>query len=74
MAKITVYHFEVWDPTNDQMVRSKRMGTPEAIKNTAHGREVGPGIDVDASDVGTEIHGFTVRNYQPPGASGKKPA
>jgi hypothetical protein len=74
VAKITVYHFEVWDPINDQMVRSKRMGTPEAIKNTAHGREVGPGIDVDASDVGTEIHGFTVRNYQPQGSSGKKPA
>jgi hypothetical protein len=68
MAKITVYPFEVWDPINDQVVRSKRLGTPEAIKNTAHGREVGPGIDVDASDVGTEIHGFTVRNYRPPGS------
>jgi hypothetical protein len=73
MAKITVYPFEVWDPINDQMVRSKRFGTLEAIKNTAHGREVGSGIDVDASDVGTEIHGFTVRNYRQPGSSGKKP-
>lgn len=72
MAKITVYPFEVWDPINDQMVRSKRLGTLEAIKNTAHGREVGPGIDVDASEVGTEIHGFTVRNYRALG-SGKKP-
>jgi hypothetical protein len=72
MTKITVYHFEVWDPTTDQMVRSKRMGTPDAIKNTAHGREIGPGVDVDASEVGTEIHGFTVRNYRPPG-SGNKP-
>jgi hypothetical protein len=70
MAKITVYPFEVWDPSNDQMVRSKRLGTPEAIKNTAHGREIGPGMDVDASEVGTEIHGFTVRDYHPPG-SGK---
>ena len=72
MAKITVYPFEVWDAINDQMVRSRRLGTLEAIKNTAHGREVGPGIDVDASDVGTEIHGFTVRNYVPPGP-GEKP-
>jgi hypothetical protein len=72
MTKITVYPFEVWDPINDQMVRSKRLGTLDAIKNTAHGRECGPGIDVDASDVGTEIHGFTVRNFRPPG-SGKKP-
>jgi hypothetical protein len=71
MAKITVYPFEVWDPISDQMVRSKRLGTLEAIKNTAHGREAGPGMDVDASDVGTEIHGFTVRNYVLPGA-GKK--
>ncbi len=73
MTKVTVYPFEVWDPINDQLVRSKRLGTPEAIRNTAHGREVGPGIDVDVSEVGTEIHGFTVRDYQPPG-SGKKPA
>ena len=69
MIKITVYHFDVWDPVNDQVVRSKRMGTPDAIKNTAHGREVGQGIDVDVADVGTEIAGFTVRNYQPPGSS-----
>jgi hypothetical protein len=68
MTKITVYHFEVWDPVNDQIVRSKRMGTPDAIKNTAHGREVGQGIDVDVADVGTEIAGFTVRNYRPPGS------
>jgi hypothetical protein len=50
------------------MVRSKRMGTPDAIKNTAHGREVGQGIDVDVANVGTEIPGFTVRNYRPPGS------
>jgi hypothetical protein len=68
MTKITVYHFEVWDSVNDQMVRSKRMGTPDAIKNTAHGREVGQGIDVDVADVGTEIPGFTVMNYRPPGS------
>jgi hypothetical protein len=49
------------------------LGTLEAIKNTAHGREIGPGIDVDTADVGTEIHGFTVQNYRPPGSSGKKP-
>ena len=67
MRKITVYHFEVWDAVNDQVVRSKRMGTPDAIKNTVHGREVGQGIDVDVADVGTEIAGFTVRNYRPPG-------
>ena len=67
MTKITVYHFEVWDSVSDQMVRSQRMGTPDAIKNTAHGREVGQGIDVDVADVGTEIAGFTVRNDRPPG-------
>jgi hypothetical protein len=68
MTKITVYHFEVWDSASDQMVRSKRMGTPEAIKNTAHGREVGQRIDVDAADVRTEIAGFTVRDYRPMGS------
>jgi hypothetical protein len=66
MAKVTVYPFEVWDSASDQMIRSTRLGTPEAIKNTAHGREVGPGVDVEASDVGKEIHGFTARNYQSP--------
>ena len=34
------------------------MGTPDAIKNTAHGREVGQGIDVDVADVGTEDRRF----------------
>jgi hypothetical protein len=68
MTNITVCHLEVWDSVNDQMVRSKRMGTPDAIKNTAHGREVGQGIDIDVADVGTEIAGFTVRNYRPPGS------
>src|ERR1022692_5147135 len=69
MTNITVCHLEVWDSVNDQMVRSKRIGTPDAIKNTAHGREVGQGIDVDAADVGPEIAGFTMRNYRPPGSS-----
>jgi hypothetical protein len=66
MAKITVFHFEVWDSVNDKLVRSRRMGTLEAIRTTAHGREVGQGVDVDASDVGAEIHGFTARDYQSP--------
>jgi len=69
MTKITVYHFQVWDPVSDQIVTSTRMGTPDAIKNTAHGREIGQGVDVDAADVGTEIPGFTVKNYRPPGPS-----
>lgn len=62
MAKNTVYPFEVWDLVTDQMARSKRLGAVEAVKNTAHGREVGPATDVDASDVRTQIHGITVRN------------
>ncbi len=51
------------------MVTSTRYGTLEAIKNTAHGVPIdGTGIEIDPTEVGQEIHGFTARNYQPPGS------
>ena len=65
MSKLTVYQFEVWDITDDEMRKSTRFGTPDAIKNIAHGRIIeGTGIDVDAADVGAEIAGFTARHYR----------
>jgi hypothetical protein len=66
MSKVVVHRFESYDITNDQMVKSRRYGTADAIKNTAFGRILpNTQIEVDASELGIEIEGFTVRDYRP---------
>jgi hypothetical protein len=65
MSKITVHRFQVCDSTTDQMRVSRRLATIEAIKNTAHGEPVGPGIEIEASELSTEIEGMTTRDYTP---------
>jgi hypothetical protein len=66
MSKVVVHRFESYDITNDQMVKSRRYGTADAIKNTALGRILpNTQIEVDASELGIEIEGFTVRDYRP---------
>lgn len=66
MSKIVVHRFEVYDITNDSIVRSRRYGTADAIKNIARGR-ISPNtqIEVDASEIGHEIEGMTARDYLP---------
>jgi hypothetical protein len=65
MTKVVVHRFQVWDSTSDTLKPSRRMGTVDAIKNTAHGVPVGPPVEIDASDLSTEIEGFTVQGYAP---------
>ena len=56
------------EPPDYGLVVGKRGAIDPKCGGVAHGREVGPGIDVDAADVGAEIAGFTVRSYRPPGS------
>ena len=63
MTKVVVHRFQVWDSIYDGLKPSRRLGTVDAIKNTAHGVPVGPPIEIDASDLSAEIEGFTVQDY-----------
>ena len=66
MSKVIVHRFEVWNSLTDEMVTSARYATLEAIRDVAHGVPVdGTAIEVDAADLGAEIHGFTVKGYRP---------
>jgi hypothetical protein len=66
--EITIYEFEVHDPIEDSMKKSRRWGTSEAIKNTTHGRIIGEGAVVDRSVVEspqTDIDGLTAQDFDP---------
>ena len=66
MTKVIVHRFKVWNSLTDEMVTSSRYATLEAIKETAHGVAIdGTGIEVDAADLGADIHGFTAKGYKP---------
>ena len=66
MANVTIYRFEVYDIQSDQVIPSKRWGTREAIIDIAHGRVIeDTAAEVDESAVASDIHGFTVRDFNP---------
>lgn len=71
MATVTIYQFEVYDIQSDQTIKSRRWGTAEAIKEIACGRLLeDTAIEVDESVVASDIHGFTVRDFNPHPRSG----
>jgi hypothetical protein len=66
VATVTIYQFEVYDIQSDQTIKSRRWGTAEAIKEIACGRVIkDTAIEVDESSVASDIHGFTVRDFNP---------
>jgi hypothetical protein len=68
---VTIYQFEVYRIDSDEFLRSRRWGTREAITDIAHGRVLeGTAIEVDESVIGSDIHGFTVRDFNPHRRSG----
>jgi len=71
MANVTIFCFEVWDVTNDEMCRSRRWGTREAIEEIAHGRVLEETArEVDEAVVKSDIWGFTERDFNPDRAPG----
>lgn len=69
---VTIYQFEVYRIDSDEVVKSRRWGTREAIIQIAHGRvREHTAREVDESVVGSDIHGFTKRDFdldaRPPG-------
>ena len=66
MRKVTIYKFEVYNPQTDEIVKSRRWGTEEAIREIANGRVLkDTAIEVDESVVASDIPGFTVRDFNP---------
>jgi hypothetical protein len=71
MPMVTIYQFEVYRIDSDEVMKSRRWGTREAIIEIAHGRVLEESaIEVDESVVASDIHGFTVRDFNPQPCSG----
>jgi hypothetical protein len=66
VVTITVYRFDVYDIQSDEVIPSKRWGTREAIIDIARGRvREETATEVDDSVIRSDIHGFTVRDFDP---------
>lgn len=71
MPMVTIYQFEVYRIDSDEVIKSRRWGTREAIIEIAHGQVLEESaIEVDESVVASDIHGFTVRDFNPRPRSG----
>lgn len=64
MAKVTIYRFQLHNSQTDEIVTSRPWRTAEAIKEIA-GRHVlkATAVEVDDSVIRSDIHGFTVRDF-----------
>jgi hypothetical protein len=66
MAKVTIYRFQLYNSQTDEIVTSRRWGTAEAIKEIAGGHVLkDTAVEVDDSFIRSDIHGLTVRNFDP---------
>ena len=71
MKKVKIYQFEVYHVQSDEMLKSRRWGTREAIVETAHGRVLEESaIEVDESAIASDIPGFTARDFNPKARQG----
>lgn len=66
MATVTIYRFEVYRIDSDEVVKSRRWGTRDAIRDIACGRVLEETAkEVDESVVESDIHGFSMRDFDP---------
>jgi hypothetical protein len=65
LSNVTIYRFTIYDINSDGNVRSRRWGTREGIKAVCGVVLEDTGTEVDASCVGGEEEGLTVRNFDP---------
>ena len=63
---VTIYQFEAYRIASDEVVKSRRWDTREAIRDIACGRVLEETArEVGESIVESDIHGFSMRNYDP---------
>jgi hypothetical protein len=65
MSKVNIYRFTLYDITSDAAHQSRRWGTRDAIERIGGEILADTVIEVDASAVGSDIPGLTVRDYLP---------
>jgi hypothetical protein len=66
MPIVTICQFEVYRIDSDEVVKSRRCGTRNAIIEIAHGRvQEDTAREVDESIVASDIQGLTERNFDP---------
>lgn len=71
MGKVTIYQFEAYDVSADEIRKSRRWGTLAAIETIARGRAMlDTATEVDESTVMSDIQGLTVRDWRPSSSSG----
>jgi hypothetical protein len=64
--KVAVYQFEIYDVQHDEMKRSRRWGTREAIERIAHGIVLeDSATEVDQFEVDSDIPGLTEKDFIP---------
>jgi hypothetical protein len=63
---VTVYEFNMYDPSTDQVKKSRRMGTRNAIENIANGWPLEETkIDIPVSQLSREISGMAEIDFNP---------
>jgi hypothetical protein len=63
---VTVYEFNMYDLSTDQVKKSRRMGTRNAIENIANGWPLEETkIDIPVSQLSREISGMTEIDFNP---------
>ena len=66
MPTVTIYQFEVYRIDSDEVVKSRRWGTREAIRDIARGLVLeDTAREVDESVITSDIHGFSTRDFDP---------
>lgn len=66
MAKVTIYRFRTYNSHTDEIMTSRRWGTEQAIREIAGGQILkDTATEVDESVIRSDIHGFTVRDFDP---------
>lgn len=66
MSKVTIFQFELYIPQNDEIRKSRRWGTREAIEKIALGKVLeDTATEVDESAIASDIHGLTERDFNP---------
>ena len=67
MSKITIYQFQVYSVINDNLQKSRRWGTRDAIERIAGGEILeDTATEVDESAIASDITGLTIIDFNPP--------
>lgn len=65
MSQVAIYQFTIYDVGTDERQKSRRWGTLEGIEAVCGTALEDTKIEVDTSEVGSEVPGLTLRNFSP---------